>query len=185
MDVAKLIRSLEAHKVYTICPGRTFDNEDDPAVHAEVVGLQKLMNGQGSGLNEYNRLFKSTQDVHRQPIVSKMVPHTSLPRQPPQAPVNQADQGFMHDNTEPAVTNEAEDLDLEPEDDECEDDEGKDRGEGEDEGEDVGDESESESESVDSLAREATEDFQMDDYEDIWPAHEEESWLDDLAIFDD
>ncbi|KAB5587705.1 hypothetical protein CTheo_8854 [Ceratobasidium theobromae] len=83
LDITKLIHSLEDHKVYQLTRGRTFENEDEPAIDAESVGLQKLLDGQTSGLREYNRLFKSTQETHRQPVASEMAAHTSLPRTPP------------------------------------------------------------------------------------------------------
>ncbi|EUC67760.1 hypothetical protein RSOL_547080 [Rhizoctonia solani AG-3 Rhs1AP] len=69
LDIAKLMRNLEELKVYQIIPGRTFDNTDKPAIDAETVGLQKLVDGPKSGLSEYNRYFESTQRAYRQPVV--------------------------------------------------------------------------------------------------------------------
>ncbi|KAG9074346.1 hypothetical protein FRC06_010763, partial [Ceratobasidium sp. 370] len=82
LDIDKLMKSLDTENVYRLCPGRTFHDKDEPVPDAESVGLQGLLDGKSPALKEYNISFKATQEAHQWPTVSKMVPHTSLPRHP-------------------------------------------------------------------------------------------------------
>lgn len=85
MDINKIISSLDSHDVYRLRLGRTFQDEDEPIQDAESTGLYNLMDGNASALREYNESFKSSQETHRQPIVSKMASHTTLPKRPSEA----------------------------------------------------------------------------------------------------
>lgn len=170
------MRSLKTHKVYQLCPGRTLNDEDKPVIDVESVGLQKLVDGRHSGLSEYNRGFKSTQEAHRQVPVSSMPPHSSLPRRPPEIV-----EGMVQAQTQIDAQTEAQGNTLENQSEDGEDIEGED----EDEVEGVGSEMGSETGSVTMVAGETAGDFDMDDYADYWPAQDEESWIEDLAIFDD
>ncbi|KEP45526.1 hypothetical protein V565_263760, partial [Rhizoctonia solani 123E] len=76
LDVARLVRNLDDRNVYRLRPGRTLNGKDEPAVDMQSTGLHKLMDGRDSGINEYNRLFESTQRAYRVPPVSQMVPHS-------------------------------------------------------------------------------------------------------------
>ncbi|KAF8595439.1 hypothetical protein BDV93DRAFT_456821, partial [Ceratobasidium sp. AG-I] len=84
-DVNKIIRSLEKHRVYTIVPGRTFEGHDEPTVDMESMGLASLMDGSTSGLNEYNKGFKSAQMAYLQPVVSATPARSSFQRDFPPA----------------------------------------------------------------------------------------------------
>ncbi|KAG8717608.1 hypothetical protein FRC09_014015 [Ceratobasidium sp. 395] len=88
MDIQKIMVSLERHNVYKLQPGRTFNGKDEPVPDIETLGLTKLLDGCPSGLEEYNKLFKASQDLLRQPRVSQMVSHTTLPRTPQEAASN-------------------------------------------------------------------------------------------------
>ncbi|CUA70963.1 Protein furry homolog [Homo sapiens] [Rhizoctonia solani] len=171
LDIAKLMRSLEELKVYQIVPGRTFDDADKPAIDAETVGLQKLVDGSKSGLSEYNSYFESTQKAFRQPVVSEMVPYPRPDNNEPQA-------GFQ-----PTTEIEAQaDIDtVEDLDDESKSDDGL-----EEKGSNSSPESAASDCGSDSGERRTTEEFQPSDIEDYWVAQDdEETWLDDMGIFMD
>ncbi|QRV95248.1 hypothetical protein RhiJN_23266 [Ceratobasidium sp. AG-Ba] len=85
MDIPKIIDSLDRHNVYRIQPGRTLEGKDDPVPDIETLGMIKLLDGYPSGLSEYNKLFKASQNSLRQPRVSQMISHTTLPRTPEHA----------------------------------------------------------------------------------------------------
>ncbi|KAG9092766.1 hypothetical protein FS749_015457 [Ceratobasidium sp. UAMH 11750] len=85
MDIQKIIESLDRHGVYRIQPGRTLNGKDEPVPDIETLGLVKLLDGYPSGLDDYNKTFRSTQQLFSQPRISEMVSHTTLPRNPPQA----------------------------------------------------------------------------------------------------
>ncbi|KAG8769266.1 hypothetical protein FRC12_005060 [Ceratobasidium sp. 428] len=88
MDNQKIMVSLERHSVYKLQPGRTFNGKDELVPDIETLGLTKLLDGCPSGLEEYNKLFKASQDLVRQPRISQMVSHTTLPRTPQEAASN-------------------------------------------------------------------------------------------------
>ncbi|QRV80703.1 hypothetical protein RhiJN_08718 [Ceratobasidium sp. AG-Ba] len=85
MDIQKIIDSLDRHHVYRIQPGRTLEGKDDPVPDIETLGMTKLLDGYPSGLSEYNKLFKASQNSLRQPCVSQMISHTTLPQTPKHA----------------------------------------------------------------------------------------------------
>lgn len=154
----------------------------------ESFGLQKLVDRLSSGLNEYNRAFKMTQEAHRQVPVSKMSPHSSLPRRPPEPEIVE---GMVPVQTQTWVDSQTDERnhpqESQPESPQDIESEGEDlTGDGNGQDEDGGSEGlASETGSIGMMTGETAEDFQMDDYEDYWPAHDEESWIDDLAIFND
>ncbi|KAG8694878.1 hypothetical protein FRC11_001899 [Ceratobasidium sp. 423] len=166
LDVDKLIRNLDNHNVYRLRPGRTFNGKDSPATDMQSLGMQKLMDGRNSGINEYNRQFKSMQDAYRVPPVSQTIPHPSLPRRPPGgtgSPISglSSPRTETRNESEGGSDNEARSHNALLDDPD----------------------SASEDGSIEPIEGDNVEDTQMDDFE--WSPQDEESWLDDLAIFQD
>ncbi|KAG8699819.1 hypothetical protein FRC08_005090 [Ceratobasidium sp. 394] len=74
IDIQKIVDSLDRHQVYKIQPGCTLNEKDEPTPDIKTLGLVKLMDGHLSGLDKYNKLFKSTQHLFSQPRISQMAP---------------------------------------------------------------------------------------------------------------
>ncbi|KAF8972750.1 hypothetical protein BDZ97DRAFT_854933 [Flammula alnicola] len=65
VDLPDLMESLEEHEVYMFKNGRYLDEDDLPATDIISAGLNDLLNGKTSPLNEYNAAFTRLQTRRR------------------------------------------------------------------------------------------------------------------------